>query len=129
MDNFKYLPTVGQPAPLNYKMGNGVPTSWENVNLVAGPLSRWKRPPQTGPIAKGPIFVPQGTPLPLKHEEVPMMIPKDSMFIFARNSASPFCHGTFSTSTGQVCTTPAQRRFISLKRGGNSSLNPDEIQD
>lgn len=121
--------TMGAPASLNFNMGSGVPGSWDNILFKAGPDSRWKAPPQNVPLVRGPVYVPQGTPLPLKHEEVPMEPPKDSMFLFARNRASPDCCNnatTFTTSTGCVCTTPAQRDFVGVYRGGNKACYADE---
>ena len=46
--------------------------------------------------------------------------PRDA-FMFAYNQSSPeCCPSTYSTSTGCVCTTPEQRRFLA-GRGGNSA--------
>lgn len=129
-NNTQYQPTVGQPASVKYHMGSGVPGSWDNLTFKASSESRWKAPPANVPLIKGPLYVPQGTPLPLKHEEVAMEPPKDSMFLFARNQASPeFCNNatTFTTSTGCVGTTPQQRDFVSVYRGGNKNYYSDEF--
>jgi hypothetical protein len=46
--------------------------------------------------------------------------PNCDMFVFQNNVASPeCCPSTYSTSTGCVCTTPAQRELI-RRRGVNS---------
>jgi hypothetical protein len=46
----------------------------------------------------------------------------DNLFMFKDNAAKPECCGsTFSTDTGCVCTTPAQRNFLNT-RGGNRTV-------
>ena len=41
-----------------------------------------------------------------------------NMFMLYRNKSSPnCCPSTFSTSTGCVCTTEDQRRFVASNRG------------
>lgn len=128
--NYNMQLSVNQPASVNYSMGRGIPGSWDNIMFWAGKESRWKAPPQNVPLMRGPIYVPQGTPLPLANEAVAMEPPKDSMFLFSRNQASPACCNnatTFTTSTGCVCTTPAQRRFVGVNRGGNKNYWADEF--
>lgn len=45
-----------------------------------------------------------------------------SLFMFAHNKSAPeCCPSTYSTSTGCVCTTKAQRNFIN-QRGNNRTL-------
>ena len=73
------------------------------------------------------LFVPQGTPLPLKNEMIYSQIPKDSMFVFAKNRASPACKSTYSTSTGQVCTTAQQQAYIGGMRGNNKNFPDDSF--
>ncbi len=117
---------VNIPAPIDWSMGKGIIGSYDGIKIRPPGGSRWRKNPSNVPLIKGPIFVPQGTPLPLKHEEVPADIPKDSMFIFARNIASPLCcPSTHSTSTGCVCTTPEQRSLIGARRGYNKSYCSD----
>ena len=48
----------------------------------------------------------------------------DNLFMFRDNQSKPECCGaSFSSSTGCVCTTPQQRKFIN-ERGGNRT-GPD----
>ena len=48
-------------------------------------------------------------------------LPEGQMSIFAQNTLSPSCcPATYSGSTGCVCATPEQMRFISA-RGGNNA--------
>jgi hypothetical protein len=68
------------------------------------------------------MFLPQGTPLPLKNEMIYSDLPKDSMYIFANSYASPdCCPSTFSTDRGCVCTSDFQRKYIGEQRGLNKS--------
>jgi len=127
VDNNQFWNTQSKPALQNYKMGQNVPGSWDGIRFKAGPLNYWKAPPQTSSLLPQPVYVPQGHPLPLKHEEQPMYLPKDSMFMFGRNKASPYCKSSFSTSTGQVCTTEQQYNFIGLRRGNNKNFNDDNF--
>ena len=116
------------PAPVNYSMGNGVIGSYDGLNLVPPGGSQWRKYPSQAPLLKNPIFVPQNAGVPLRNEQVPVNIPDDSMFIFAKNVASPYCcPSTYSTDTGCVCTTKQQRDLIGLYRGNNKhfNTNPD----
>ncbi len=110
--------SVENPAAINYVMGKGVYGSNDGLVLHPPGDSTWKEYPSSAPLLKNPIFVPQGAGVPLRNEEVPVNIPDDSMFYFAKNVASPACSSSFSTSTGQICTTKKQRDFIN-KRGNN----------
>jgi hypothetical protein len=120
--------TVSAAAPIDYNMSKGVYGSYGGLVLKPPGNSSWKAYPDETPLLKNPIFVPQGAGVPLKNEEVPVNIPNDSMFVFAKNRSSPYCKSSFSTSTGQVCTTKEQRDLIGLNRGQNKSYpgsNPD----
>lgn len=51
--------------------------------------------------------------------------PSSTMSIFADNNMGPeCCPAAYSGSTGCVCATPEQMKFIS-QRGGNKTLNGD----
>lgn len=110
-------------APTDWSMGQGVPGSFDDIKLIPKYQSSWRRPPADIKPREGKFFVPQGTPLPLKHEMIFQKLPKNPMFIFDRNVASPACcPSTLSTSTGCVCTTPAQRDYVGMYRGGNKTF-------
>ncbi len=118
--------SANSPAPVGYNMGRGLPGSYDGMRLQP-PDSRWRRFPAQNPQLKNPLFVPQGSGVPLRNEEVPVNL-DDTMFIFSKNIASPYCcPSSFSTSTGCVCTTKQQRDFIGLYRGSNKDWkgNPD----
>lgn len=113
------------PAGVNYNMGQGIAGSYDGLILKPRGDSAWRKYPNSAPLLKGKLFVPQGTPLPL-HETNSMTIPDDSMFIFSRNISSPACcPATFSTDRGCVCTTKWQRDYIGAFRGGNKTMSGD----
>jgi len=121
----KYVKSINQAAPLTYNMGNGVIGSFDNLRLKT-PCSpdEWKHPPCDPGLKNSPLFVPQGTPLPLKNETVYANLPTDSMFVFSNNYSSPeCCPSTFSSDTGCICTTEQQRKLIGQTRGNNKNYN------
>lgn len=120
--NHSLRETVNQPAPLDWHMGKGIKGSYAGLILKPKGGSSWRHAPSQNKLLSGPIFVPQGTPLPLKSEERPVMVPKNSMFVFAHNYASPACcPATFSTDSGCVCSTEQQRKLIGVTRGNNKT--------
>ena len=119
--------TTGAPAELNWSIGLGVNHSFDNRIMKPSGQSSWRRPPDNVLLSNGPMFIPFGTHVPLRNEEIYQSPPDDSMFVFSRNKASPeCCPSTYSTSGGCVCTTPGQRKFIAEKRGNNKSY-PSEF--
>ena len=110
------LDTTNQPAPVAFNMGNGVLGSWDNI--------RFEKKDPNYQLKSDKLFVPQGTPLPLKGQQIYQQMPANPMFIFQRNYASPACRSEFSCSTGQLCVPPNQRREIGMYRGGNKGY-PD----
>jgi len=126
LGNNNLLLSIDTPAPVNYDMGKGVYGSYDDIRLVANPYNGWKAQPANVPLLKSDyLFVPQGTPLPLKNEMIYSQIPKDSMFVFAHNQSSPICTGTYSTSTGGVCTSAEQQYYIGATRGNNKNYLTD----
>ena len=103
------------PAPLNYSISDGINGSYDNIVLKPKGESKFRHTP-----SNTKMFVPQGHQLPLKYEENLTNLNNNSMFIFSNNKASlECCPSTYTTSTGCVCTTPQQRKYISEERGGN----------
>jgi len=128
LGNNSELLSINTPAPVAYEMGNGVYGSYDGIKLVANNYNRWKAEPANTPLIDSDfLFVPQGTPIPLKNEMIYSQIPKDSMFVFAKNKASPNCKSTYSTSTGQVCTTAQQQSYIGAMRGNNKNFPDDSF--
>jgi len=114
--------TYNYAAPVNFNVGNGVIGSYDNIRFETQCAQDWKKPPCNPPFKSNLMFLPQGTPLPLKNEMIYSELPKDSMFIFAQSYASPdCCPSTFSTDRGCVCTTDFQRKYIGEQRGLNKS--------
>ena len=111
------------PAPIDYEMGT---LGYDGVKLET---------PQTKYTLNdsGPVYVPEGTPLPLcpsfsiygegsngtyvdgTNDSVKAM----SMFTF-NNSSPDCCPASYSTSTGCVCMTNNQKDFL-ISRGNNRS--------
>ena len=114
--------TFNNAAPVNFNVGNGVIGSYDNLKLETNCKEGWKHPPCNPPVKNNYMFLPQGTPLPLKNEMIYSELPKDSMFVFANSYASPdCCPSTFSTDRGCVCTSDFQRKYIGESRGLNKS--------
>ena len=108
-------------APVNFNVGNGVIGSYDNIKFETGCSDSWKSPPCNPPSKSSLMWLPQGTPLPLKNEMIYSELPKDSMFIFDRTVASPNCRSSFSTDRGQLCTSSIVRKYIGEERGLNKS--------
>ena len=108
-------------SPVNFNMGTGVLGSYDNILLKTQCTDDWKSPPCNPPLKSNLMFLPQGTPLPLKNEMIYSELPTDSMFIFANNPSSPFCSSSFSTDRGQVCTGSTQRTYLGASRGFNKT--------
>lgn len=106
---------------LSCAMGQGVNGSYDNLLLETKCVSDgigWRHPPCDVKLKSQYLYVPQGTPLAL-HPSVTKV--DDTMFMLARNWAHPdCCPSTYSTSTGCVCTTPEQIKYIA-SRGTNHS--------
>ena len=116
--------TSNYSAPVNFNIGNGVLGSYDNIRFNTPCKEGWKKEPCNPPQKSNYMFLPQGTPLPLKHEMIYSELPKDSMYIFANSYASPdCCPSTFSTDRGCVCTSDSQRKYIGEQRGLNKSYD------
>jgi hypothetical protein len=111
-NNQKYLLTVNRPAPIrNYKVG-----PYDGLILKSAQPNKPYQP------MRNPMMVYQGTPLPLASEARPVDIPRNSMFYMAHNQANINCRSAFSTSTGQVCLTRQQSKYIAEERGNNKNF-------
>lgn len=127
MNNSSY--SADGPASLKYSMANGNPISWDGLRLhPKGSSSPWRKAPSNVPLVKNPVFVPQGTPLPLKNEERYVQLPNPSMFVFAHNQSSlACCPSTYSSDRGCVCTNAQQRELIGAERGNNKNYPSDSF--
>lgn len=116
---FKHDQVSGQglPAPVNYKMGEGVYGSFDGYNI-----SLKKSHKNKNQLLKGNFYVPQQSAGVLKREEMHGSIPNDSLFMFSKNKVDfDCCPSTFTTSRGCVCTTQKQIDMITKYRGGNKT--------
>lgn len=121
-DSNSAILSVDQPASLSWGMGNGVPGSLDGLILNPGGSSPWRHEPNNIKKLKGRFFVPMGTPIPLKCEEMYQKYPENSMFMFSHNVSSPeCCPSTYSSSNGCVCSTPEQRKWVAERRGNNKN--------
>ncbi|HIB77708.1 MAG TPA: hypothetical protein EYO58_08885 [Flavobacteriales bacterium] len=117
------------PAPLCYRMGD-----YDGIPLKTACSDGWKHPPCDVPLTSATRNnVVQGNQLPLKLVPTLNTFPNAppvngldnaarSDFMFAYNMSSPLCcPSTYSTSTGCVCTTPEQRKWLN-SRGNNRNF-------
>ena len=109
-------------APVNFNVGNGVIGSYDNIQFnTTCKTNPWKAPPCNPPQKDPRLYVPQGTPLPLKNEVIYTMPPKDSIFPFNYTYSDPSCRSIYSSSGGQLCIPETQQNFIGVMRGGNKT--------
>ena len=113
---------MGYSAPVEWNTGGGVLGSYDNLLLKTQCSEGWKGPPCNPPPKSKTQIVFQGTPLPLKNEEIYSELPQDSMFIMSRSVSDPFSvPRTFSSDRGYVQLTPLQEKYIGEMRGGNKT--------
>lgn len=90
---------------LNYSMGNGVKNSWDSAsNHNTYTSNDWYNSYENNTGGKVPL-------------------PEGQLTMFSNNKSSPdCCPSTYSTSTGCVCATSEQMKYLNT-RGGNRTLN------
>lgn len=112
-------------SPVNFNIGTGVIGSYDNILLQTSCYNSgspaWRPPPCNPPVKSSNMILFQGTPLPLKNEEIYSELPKDSMFIFAQSVASPTCSSSFSTDRGQLCLNSETVKYVGEMRGKNKT--------
>lgn len=120
--------SVEEPANIQWNMGHGVPGSMDGLILQPGGHSSWRKQPNNVPLRKNNVWIPSGTPLPLRNERMIQAIPRDSMTMFTSNISSPSCcPSTYSTYGGCICSTKEQRKFVGERRGGNKHHYSDSF--
>ena len=117
---------AGVGAALNYRMGDGVKSSWENKTLQTAPV----------PLSSISVFDEDNALTPediaqyqdnsynnLEQNvggEIPL--PEGELLFFGKNKFSPeCCPSNYSNSSGCVCATPEQATYLN-ERGGNRTL-------
>jgi len=95
-------------APLKYDMQKGVPSAGPAMVGPPGDYSTWY------------------TPLDANSQGLSVPLEKGQLDVFAKNPARPNCcsASTYSTSTGCVCVTPEQMKYLN-ERGGNRTLTSE----
>lgn len=110
----------GVGAALNYSIGDGVKTSWENKNVQDMAKDENEREDNRLILENGLILEKEdiysnlesnvGGPIPLKEGE---------LLVFNENKFSPdCCPSDYSNSSGCVCASPEQAKYLN-ERGGN----------
>jgi hypothetical protein len=93
---------VGMGSALDYKMGAGVKSSWENKKDESPDSNIYSNLEQN-----------VGGPVPL---------PEDELLFFDKNKFSPdCCPSNYSNADGCVCASPEQMKYLN-ERGGNRTL-------
>lgn len=127
VNGFQSKHTDRYSAPVNFNIGNGVIGSYDNLKLQTSCKGdggiNWRSPPCNPPTKSNLIWLPSGTPLPLKNEMIYSELPQNSMFIFSQAVASPQCSSSFSSDRGQLCLSNDQVKYISEERALNVSYN------
>jgi hypothetical protein len=112
-------------SPVNFNIGNGVLGSYDNILLQTNCSNSgnpaWRSPPCMPPVKSSLMFLPQGTPLPLKNEEIYSELPKDSMFLFAQTVSNPSCRSQYSSDRGPLCLNSETVKYIGEMRGKNKT--------
>ena len=113
---------VGVGSALDYKMGDGVKSSWENKVLpVEAPIKVAKIPTMITDVNNDTIDTNVFADLETNEGgEVPM--PEGELVFFDKTKFSPeCCPSTYSTGEGCVCASPEQMQYLN-QRGGNRTL-------
>jgi len=93
---------------LDYTMGDGIKTSWEN-----------KKTHDSGDYTSSLYKTLEGN----VGGEVPL--PETEMIMFSKNKFAPeCCPSVYSSSTGCVCASPEQMKYLN-QRGGNRTLTSE----
>jgi hypothetical protein len=121
VNGFQSRNTDKYSASVNFNVGNGVIGSYDNILFKTQCNEGWKAPICSTEPNSNRIYLPQGTPLPLKNEIIYSELPQDSMFIFAQNKSSLDCTSQYTTDRGPVCMSSLQTKSIGEMRGGNKT--------
>ena len=105
---------VGIGSALDYKMGDGVKKSWENINAI----TNLDKPNEINDAAN--VF----TDLE-KNVGGPVPLPEEELVFFDQNKFSPdCCPSNYSSADGCVCASPEQMKYLN-ERGGNRTLHDE----
>ena len=107
--------TYNYASPIKFNMGDGVIGSYDNIKLQTQCKGGVHPTPCNPPIKSNLMFLPQGTPLPLKNEMIYSELPTNSMYIFANSYSSLDCSSQYTTDRGPVCTSDNQRNYLGAR--------------
>jgi|UniRef100_A0A6C0JBG6 hypothetical protein len=101
-EGFSAAAALAGGSPLEYTISNGVPVSWESKNNKHDPHEKLEA-----------------------HTSEQKPLENDSLSMFAGNKSNAnCCPSTYSNSTGCLCITKEQAKFLN-QRGGNRTLNSE----
>ena len=101
-EGFSAASALAGGAPLDYTISNGVPVSWESKNNKHDPYEKLEA-----------------------HSSDHKPLQDGKLFMFSGNqSNASCCPSTYSNSTGCMCITTEQAKFLN-QRGGNRTLNSE----
>ena len=102
---------AGIGTAIDYRMGDGVKTSWENPDVLKNHLN-------TNSINENDNIYSHLE----KNESGPIPLPDDELLLFNENKFSPdCCPSDYSNSEGCLCAAPEQIKYLN-ERGGNRTL-------
>jgi hypothetical protein len=111
---------VGLGTALNYTMGDGVNSSWENTEKVKENIKKVK---DIRDINYNKVDEKYDLYANLEHHATgPIPLPDDELVFFDKNIFSPnCCPSNYSSSEGCLCASPEQMKYLN-ERGGNRTL-------
>jgi len=111
---------VGVGTALNYSIGDGVNTSWENKDIVKEHI---KKNTDIRDINYNKVSEKADLYANLEHNITgPIPLPDDELVFFDKNIFSPdCCPSNYSSADGCLCAAPEQMKYLN-ERGGNRTL-------
>ena len=111
---------VGLGTALNYSIGDGVNTSWENKDIVKEHVKKNK---DIRDINYNKVDEKSDLYANLEHNVTgPIPLPDQELVFFDKNVFSPdFCPSNYSSADGCLCAAPEQMKYLN-ERGGNRTL-------
>ena len=103
---------AGIGTAIDYKMGDGVKTSWENSDVIKNHLDK-------DAINENDNIYSHLE----KNESGPVPLPEGELLFLKDNKFSPdCCPSDYSNSEGCLCAAPEQMKYLN-ERGGNRTLS------
>jgi hypothetical protein len=114
---------VGLGTALNYSIGDGVTTSWENPDKVKDHITKNKDSRDIRDINYNKVDEKYDLYANLEHNVTgPIPLPDEELVFFDKNIFSPeCCPSNYSSADGCLCAAPEQMKYLN-ERGGNRTL-------